>query len=1099
MTFSAAQRALTLVLVIAALAAPALFAQAERASIVGTVTDATGSVAPGVEVAITNEGTSATVRLTTDESGSYTAVNLVPGSYTVAAQLAGFSRQVFTGYVIQVNQIARLDITLQVGAIDQTVEVQATAPLLHTEDSAMGQVISPKPISDLPLNGRNFAQLAIIAPGMTGLDFAQTNTINSGKRPDELRPGGTTILAIGSRNMMNQMLIDGIDATEMISQTFVVRPTVEGIQEFKVTTNNAGAQFGRAAGAVVVLTTKSGSNEFHGSLFEFLRNAKLDAKNYFDRKDAPIPQFQLNQFGGSIGGPIRRNRLFFFSDYEGYRERLGNTLVETVPTAKMRAGDFSGATTNGIFDPLTTRPAAGGGSMRDRYQNDLIPISAMDPIARQMVQLYPNPQNSSLSRNFVANPVKESTVDRGNIRVDFQLSDSDQLFGRYSQDNARLQIPDTFNTDIGGNPNSFAGPQSVRGDSLVVADSHTFTPTFIGDFRFGYTRFDSKLTPTELTNPLWATIPGRDLSDPYQPSAPIIEPAGYSGLGNARSSPLIRFQNMTEYIANFTWVRGSHNLKYGIDFRRRLTSETASPPGQSAFGRFNFNNAFTVNPLSRAGTGHTMASMLLGYPSNTVRDFFIPGTATLTTQEYNYFFSDEWRVNNRLTLNLGVHYEVNTPFVEENDYWVNFDPAASKLLLAGINADRAANITTDFRSLGPRFALAYQFTPKTVLRTGYGIFYAPQSNAGTNIRQFRQQPYDLIFSIVPGDLVVDNRVSQGFKKLEDFPPVDPNNPFGTIRGVTNDFRNAAVQQFNFGIQHEVANNSVLTVAFVGSLGRFLTWNQPINVPLPGAGNIQQRRPYNSALPLITDITWLQSSGSSAFTSLQTSFERRFGGGLFFLGNWTWSHALDNAGEDGGAGGPLPQNPLDRDNDWSSQNSDIRHRVNLSWTYSLPFGPGKKWLNDGSALGAIVGDWEFANITVLQSGHPFTVTATGNPTNTGRGGRADLVSSVSPDLDNPTPDLWFNPAAFAFPTAFNWGNVGRNTLTGPPAANFDFTVSRTFRIGESKSLLFRSEFFNAFNHPQFELPAAVLGNAGLGQITSTARPARQIQFALKFVF
>jgi len=1076
-----------------------LSAQVERASIVGTVTDVTGAVVPGVIVTVTNEGTNTAVQRTTDESGKYTAVNLAPGSYAIAAEHTGFSRRLFTGFVVQVNQIARLDVVLEVGAVEQTIEVQAGAPLLHTEDAAMGQVISPKPISDLPLNGRNFAQLAILAPGMTGLDFAQRNTINSGRRPDELRPGGTTILAIGARNMMNQMLIDGIDATEMISQTFVVRPTVEGIQEFKVTTNNAGAQFGRAGGAVVVLNTKSGSNEFHGSLFEFLRNARLDAKNFFDRPGEKIPQFQLNQFGASIGGPIVRNRTFFFADYEGYRERLGATLLQTVPTAAMKAGNFAGAAApNGIFDPLTTR-TEGGVTIRDRYVNDQIPAAHFDPIAFQIVQLYPSPQTAALARNLVVNPVKRSTVDRGNVRVDHQLSQADSFFVRYSQDNSRLFIPDTFNTDIGGRPDSFAGPNDVRGDSLVIADVHTFSPTFIGDFRFGYTRFDSKLLPTELTNPVWSKIPGRDTSDPFQPSAPIIDPAGYSGLGNSRSSPLIRFQNMTEYIANFTWIKSSHNLKFGIDFRRRLTSETASPPGQSAFGRFNFNNAFTVNPASRAGTGHTVASMLLGYPSNTVRDFFIAETATLFTQEYNYFFTDEWRVNNRLTLNIGVHYEVNTPFEEENDFWVNFDPATAKLLLAGQNTDRRANIKTDFGSIGPRLAIAYQINQKTVLRSGYGVFFAPQSNFGTNIRQFRQLPFDLVFSIVPGDLFPDNRVSEGFKGVNDFPPVDVNNPFGTIRGVTPDFKNAAVQQFNFGLQREITPTSVLTVSFVGSVGSHLSWNQPFNDPLPGPGNIQARRPYNNQLPLITGITWLQSSANSAFTSMQTSLERRFGQGLFFMGNWTWSHTLDNAGEDGGAGGPLPQNPRDRRNDWGSANSDIRHRVNLSWTYELPFGSGKKWLSDNSALRWIAGGWEVSGITVLQTGHAYTVTATGNPTNTGRGGRANVVAGVSPEVDNPGPDLWFNPAAFTFPTAFNWGDAGRNGLYGPGSVNFDFTVSRTFRISESKSILFRSEFFNAFNHPQFDLPASSIGSAGVGQISSTARPSRQIQFALKFVF
>ena len=959
-------------------------AQVERASIVGTITDKTGSVIPGVSVKVTHENTNTSVTALTGEAGSYSAPNLVPGSYTITAQHPGFSSAVVRGFVVQVGQAARLDLTMEVGAVEQSVEVRGAAPLLQTEDSSIGQVIAPEPINALPLNGRNFVQLAIIAPGVSGLDYAQPNLINSGKRPDELRPGGTGLQANGVRSYLNQVLVDGIDATEMISQTFVVRPAVEGIQEFKVLTNNAGAEFGRGAGAVIVLTTKSGSNQFHGSVFEFLRNSALDAKNFFDRPDQKIPAFRLNQFGAAIGGPVLlpkyngRNRTFFFLDYEGYREVLAQTFVVTVPTEAMRRGEFAGIAANGIFDPLTTTTSPLG---RQRFPGDQIPASRFDPLASRLLNLYPAPQTASLANNFVVSPVKRSTSDRADARVDHQFTPSNSFFFRYSIDDSRLAVPDTFNTDIGGNENSFAGPNDVRGQSLVASDTHTFRPNLIGDFRFGYTRFANALLPTTLTNPIWTLIPGRDTSDPFQPSAPIVSPSGYAGLGNSRSDPLIRHENMAEYIGNLNWLRGAHNLKFGVDIRRRLISETASPPGESAFGRFNFDNAFTNNPASPGGSGHVMATMLLGYPQRTTRDFFIPGQAFVETQEYKFYARDEWRATRRLTVNYGVHYEINTPFRERNNYWVNFDRASARLLLAGKNASRTANIETDYHSIGPRFGFAFQATASTVVRGGYGIFFAPEGRHDTTIRQFRQVPYDLIFSIIPGALIPDNRVADGFKGVNDFPPVDPQNPAtwpanSALRGVATDYRNAAVQQFNLGVQREIGGHSVVSATYVGSLGRRLAWTMPLNQPDPGPGAIQARRPYASLLPLVTNINWTETVGNSAYNSLQLTFEKRFGRGLYFLGNWTWAHGLDNAGGDGGANGPIPQDPRNRRADWGSQNADIRHRVNLAWSYALPFG------NPAGPMRHVVAGWELAGITVLQSGLPFTVTTTGSPTNTG---------------------------------------------------------------------------------------------------------------------
>ncbi|HEY3456445.1 MAG TPA: TonB-dependent receptor [Bryobacteraceae bacterium] len=1093
---------------LAVLTLPLADSQVERASLAGTVTDNSGAVVPGVTLKVTNEATNTAANLQTDAAGDYRAVNLTPGSYAIEAEKPGFQRYVTRGLVLQVAQEARLDIQLQLGGVEQTIVVSGTAALLQTEGSTVGQVIDTKPIETLPLNGRNIVQLAVLAPGVTGLSYAQTGTINSGLRPDELRPGGTTLLANGARDSSNQLLLDGIDNTEMISQTFVVRPPVEGVQEFKAITNNAGAEYGRAGGAVLVTSTKSGGNSFHGSAFEYMRNSSLDAKNFFDRADLPIPQYQLNQFGASVSGPIVRNHTFFFADYEGYREKQGQTKVITVPTIAAKTGNFAGVARNGIFDPASTTAVTSGGTTtytRTRFPNDLIPATRFDPLAARIVALYPDPQSSALVNNYISNPQKISNLDRGDIRIDHQITSNQTLFGRYSIDNSDLHIPNTFNTRIGGNEDSFAGPDDVRGQNGVIAYNRVFTPALIGGYRFGFTKYRQFLLPENLTDPVWSQIPGRDTSDPFQPSAPIISPSAYVGLGNARSEPLIRREHMFENVADLSWQKGKHGWKFGVDIRQRLISETASPPGQSAFGRFTFTPGFTNNPVSTGGSGDAIASMLLGYPSSTIRDFFLPGTAHVRTNEFNYYARDEWRVTDKLTLNLGIHYEVNTPFTEDNNYWVNWDPATAKLLIAGQNASSTANVNTDFSAIGPRVGIAYQLSRKTVIRGGYGMFYDPQGNYGTTIRQFRQQPFDLVFTTSPGDLFPANTVSQGIPKRSDFPPTDPNNPTAavanaTITAIDPNFRNARIQQFNFGVQRQLTESTVLTATYVGSLGRRLAWNYGINTPPPGPGAINPRRPYFPVLPNITGINYWESAGNSEFQSLQVVFEKRYGNGLYLNTNWVWSHAMDNAPWDGGSGGG--QDPRNRRADWGSSNSDVRHRFNFFTSYELPFGAGKRWANQSNVFSRYVaGGWEVHAIVVLQSGLPFTVAAP-SATNNGTGARANVVAGVDPYPAERTLQQWFNPAAFSVPPAacYCYGNSGRDVLTGPRSANLDLTAAKRFRISESANIAFRAEFFNALNHPQFSIPGnTTIGSNGVGSITSTARTSRQVQFALRLVF
>lgn len=1055
-------------------------AQVNTAAMRGTVTDPTGAVVPGVSVLATNEATSVSRATVTNDEGIYAFPVLNAGTYTVTAELQGFKKVVRKGIELQLNQTARIDLALEVGPVTDQVVVEATrAPLVESETSSLGRVVASRDIVDLPLNQRNFAQLATLMPGS---NFGAAGAIGAGGRPDDPRPR-SAIFVNGTRDSSNTYLLDGIDNYDRIHTTIAVKPSIDAIQEFKVQTSLYTAEFGRNAGGVINITVKSGTNKFHGSAYEFHRNEKLDARNFFALPTQPKPHFILNQFGGTLGGPIVRDRTFFFGSFEGYRLRKGETIVSTVPTEAMRRGDFSGLAP--IFDPLTGR----------QFGNNAIPLNRIDAPALRLIQLYPLPIRPGLTNNYVSNPVREQNIDQVDARVDHSFGRRATAFVRYSFGDADTITPAPLPGKAqGGSGFTFAGPNKLRTQGLVIGSTQTLTPRLVNELRLGYTRIRSNVLPFFFGEKISEEvgIPGTNL-DRFSSGLTGITITGFRGLGNSFFLPISKIINNYQVTDNLNYTHGKHILKFGAHFLRPQTAHF-----QSGFpvGRYAFNANFTANAAAPAGTGNGMASFLLGYPAVTTR------TAQLAPNYHRYiehalYIQDDWKIHPRLTLNLGLRYELITPAVSINDHLSNFDFQKRKVVIAGEDVSRTAGIKTDTNNLAPRFGFAFTVNPLTTVRGGYGIFY----DTVPMFAQLRPFPFLTTYGRVPSTFVPENRMSEGFPPTDFDIAKNAANPFGTIDAVPFDNPLAYIQQFNLNVQRSLTSDLALTVAYVGTMGRKLRWVYDENIPEPGQGAVQPRRPYFGVIPNVVGLQVNHAEASSTYHSLQVSAEKRFSAGLSFLASYTWAHWIDNAISEAGYGsqGPNPQNIRNRRAERGNDPADIRHRLVYSWIYELPVGEGKRWLNSQDLAARILGGWQINGITTLQSGLPFTVVVASAVTNTGTGNRADRIGNGTLTRSQRTPDRFFDTAAFKSPALLTFGNSGRDILFGPGLVNFDFSLFKNIRLGESRSLQFRSEFFNLFNTPQFGLPDGTLGVGSFGKISSLAGEMRQIQFSLKFLF
>jgi hypothetical protein len=1062
-------------------------AQVNTASIRGTVTDSSGAVVSNASITVNNDATGTKSSTLSNAQGIYSFPVLNVGTYTVSAELQGFKAAVRQGIELEVNQTARIDLVLEVGTITEQVVVREPVPLVEAETSSLGTVVSQRDVVDLPLNKRNFSQLVTLVPGAS---FGATGTIGGGDRPDDPRPR-SSFFVNGTRDSSNTYLIDGIDNYDRIHTTVAIKPSIDAVQEFKVQTSLYSAEFGRNAGGVVNVSVKSGSNQFRGSAYEFLRNQVLDARDFFAPITQPKPHYILNQFGGTLGGPAVRDKTFFFVSYEGFRERKGQTLTSTLPTAAMRNGDFSGLGT--IYDPSTTTPS-GSSFTRTAFLNNLIPLNRMDTPATRLIALYPQPTSAGLSNNFVWSPVREQDTDQVDTRMDQQIGNRGTLFGRYSFGDTNTITP-AFIPGKGQGGGNFSGPNKLRAQGLALGYTHTLSPTLVSETRAGFTRIGSHVFPFFFGEKIAdeVGIPSAN-QDNFSSGLTTISVSGFRGLGNSSFQPIFKVMNTYQVTENIHLTHGRHILKFGTQFIRPQANhfQSANPAGL-----FGFNANFTNNPLSPAGTGNAVATFLLGYPTSTSRTAQVSPNYIRQLENASYV-QDDWKILPRLTLNLGLRYELVTAPVSANDHMTNFDFQKGKVILAGINgASRTAGVKTDKNNWAPRFGFAYSVTPKTVVRGGYGVFY----DAVPPFAELRPFPYLISYSVVPSAFAVQNRMSDGFPSADFDIAKNAANPFGAVNAVPFNNPLGYVQQFNLNVQRSLARDLGLTVAYVGTLGRKLRWVYDEDIPVPGSGAVQQRRPYYNVVPNVTSLLVNHAEASSTYHSLQVGLDKRLSGGLAFQASYTFSHWIDNAVSEAGYGsqGPNPQDLNNRAAERGNDPADIRHRLVYSWIYELPLGSGKRWAHEGVWLPRIVGGWQVNGITTLQSGLPFTVALATPVTNTGTGNRADRSAEGSLPRDQRTLGRFFDTSAFKTPASFQYGNSGRDILRGPGTVNFDFSLFRSIRFTEARSLQFRSEFFNLFNTPQFDLPNGTLGASAYGTVSALVNSMRQMQFSLKLLF
>jgi hypothetical protein len=1127
-------------------------AQESTANIEGVVTDPRGAVIVGAAVMAQNEATGLQRKVQSQDNGFYTFRLLPVGKYRIAVDASGFARRVLTGIELQIDQTARIDIRLDVKGTMEEETVVAQAPLVESKSPTIGDVIENRRVTELPLNGRNFIQLALLVAGTTvapqGGTTEQWNTAG----------GRLGFTSNGQRDDRNVFTLDGVTIQEPSINVLALNPNPDIIQEFKVLQNSYSAEAGLYGGGQVSITTKSGTNEFHGTAYEFLRNDKLDAKNFFDDPKQPIPPYKQNQFGASFGGPIVKDGTFFFGNYEGLRIRFSPTNVTRLPTLKERNGDFSGINPltgkpyPTIYDPATCPFAC------TPFSNNIIPPDRISSLARAVLNRMPLPNFATTQPGLNhLNVGREPTnVDQFTVRGDHRLSNKHQLFGRFTYFNSNI-IKDFIGNLFQSNPPPPSGFGTTRDDAarnLAIGLTSILSPSLVNEFRFGYNRYrGSRVHVNSGSGFLNQFEPNRRPGSFTTAMPSFAIGAGFADLGDSDVFvPNVRNSDVLQFVDNVVWTRGKHTVKFGADWRPSKSRNTVEIFSNGTF-IFNDGPTAATGNLFQFNGGYAFADFLLDRP---FLSFYLAGTGKDDTKFHYFgtFISDEFRVTPRLTLTYGLREEFMTGPVDKRGFEAILDPANGNRFIVSapggqINPTLLNNPLTsyfaknfglqyvtnqaagfprslwrpDYSNWQPRLGLAWDLfgTGKTVVRAGAGIFNALINLSVTSDHQAPPVTFHLFgldlhrfgSPFPPTALTYEQAFDTG--NVAPFPVVyDPN------------LRNGQVYQWSLDLQHQIANNLVVSVAYSGShalkLLRRAEFNQGIpNVPCVGTPDPAIPRRINCTGPTGRrgrtvkpggDAFYRVSDASSDYHGVIFRIEKRFSQGLAFTAGYTFSKSLDTAS----SLNETRSNPTQAvDNfrlDLERGRSDFNtpHRFVASSIWELPFGKGKMWLQEGAAS-YILGGWQLGGILTLQSGVPLSgrspVSESSVGTNKASGiQRPDLIGDPNRVPGGRRPEEWFNTSAFILPVTFRDsqgtytipGNAGRNIVDGPNFRDFDLSLQKNIAVSERHSLIFRGDFFNLTNHPNFRNPGLVLGTPNFGVITEAAAP-RQIQFSLRYSF
>ncbi len=1122
---------LYVVFLAAALTALPAFAQS-FGEITGTVTDSSGAVVSGVAVTVTNTATNQARTATTNMSGAYSAPYLVPGMYDVRAEISGFKTVERKAVEVQVGAVARIEFKLEVGDLSQRVEVTGGAPLLATDSVALGSVIATRQIVDLPLNGRDYLSLVALSPNVSTEATANAaSSYQGGVR------SSVSLSVAGQRLEFNHYTLDGVENTDPNFNSYIIRPSVDFIQEFKAQTGVYSAEFGKGASQINV-TTKAGTNEFHGAAFEFLRNSYFDASEW-KAVGAKNP-FRRNDYGFTLGGPLiipklfnGRNRLFFMSNWEELRDRLTTQATASVATAAMRNGDFSG-TSQKIYDPATrVYNSSGVPTTATLFPNNTIPKNRLDPYALKLLAYYPDPVvgGDAILRNYFRNSLSSTDSDQFNQRIDFVENAKSNWFGRYSQADDTAAPGGVFDANV--------TVSVAKVKQALLSNTRIFSPTVVNEARFSWSQFNNDLVSAfayKRNIQAELGIDGLSALGPITYGVPAIGLAqGLTGYGGP--TPWITRDNTFQWIDNVSMLRGKHSIKIGGEVRRDRYNQLGT---LKSVGEFDFDGASTALPGSYSTTGFAFADMMLGLPSQALRAVAL-GNAMLRRTVYAGYVQDDWKITPKLTLNLGVRYENSRPWHDKYRGMINvqvFTLGVSedgKQLVSGaqspvitrpgngnfydgINLRYASGmpvqagdqymgrglVNPNNRDFGPRIGLAYSPANHWSIRTGFGVFYV--QDIGNAVFDMARNLGGRDGNVVPQDQRTTLLSSPWAS--EKASPLCPG--WGGACLVTPQIqsnyqgnRTPYVNQYMLNIQRELTDNIVIETGYLGNQGHHLSRFDIFNQAILKSGatdtrTVAARRPF----PAFGPIQEVLNVVNSEYNALDVKLTQRFSHGTTYLVGYTWARAIDSgSGVRTNSGDTLwPTNSYNLKNERGLSQFNVSHRLVGSFVYELPFGPGKTIVNQG-LLSKIVGGWQLGGILTVAGGTPINGTQLGDTANLGNLGNQMDATGISPIPTNRNAQNYWNRAAFDFSNPeLNWrpGNLGRNTLTTPGRSNLDASLARNIKLYENHSLNFRFEAFNATNHPNWNTPSSDPRSSTFGIIT-TARTMRQLQFALKYTF